>query len=406
MMLRLLGSRFLSSIADQFLLFAVPLIIYKTTGSAALTGLAFGVEWLPRVISLPIAGVLSDRLGSRKVFLTADLVRAAACVAGFLAWRQFSGEHGFLILTAMSGVVAFFYAQGFIALEASLPRILPVSELPKIQAWFQGIDQLSSIAGPLIASILALALSSEHLILAAGAMFSVAFLTNLGLPEIASGADSSRKPASIREDLALALGHVRNRPELVRLIGYTVIVNLMYGASRALSAPMTTGTFGMSDQHFGLLNAISGGVTLAVLAAVPWLTSRLRFALFGALSFLLIVLSSAATGLAPGGVIGFAIFAAAIALLNGGDALFNVYIRTERAKVIPKEDMGKTIGLIVCINQLSIPLSGFMIARLAPMLGNSGTMLAITAASIALSVAIWLKGRAYEVARTAPNSVS
>ncbi len=41
-------SLFLARLADQMLLFLVPLVVFQTTQSAALSGLAFFIETLPR----------------------------------------------------------------------------------------------------------------------------------------------------------------------------------------------------------------------------------------------------------------------------------------------------------------------------------------------------------------------
>ncbi|MGH8395586.1 MAG: MFS transporter, partial [Pseudomonas sp.] len=44
-------SLFLSRLADQILLFIVPLIVFQTTNSVSWAGLAFFVESLPRYLS-------------------------------------------------------------------------------------------------------------------------------------------------------------------------------------------------------------------------------------------------------------------------------------------------------------------------------------------------------------------
>ncbi|MDQ1646464.1 MAG: hypothetical protein QOJ50_2648, partial [Cryptosporangiaceae bacterium] len=58
-MLRFVAGRGLAALGDQFLLFAIPLLVLKTTGSASLAGVGFLVEWLPRVLFMPFAGVLA-----------------------------------------------------------------------------------------------------------------------------------------------------------------------------------------------------------------------------------------------------------------------------------------------------------------------------------------------------------
>ncbi len=50
-------SLLLSRLADQILLFLVPLVVYQQTQSAAWTGVAFFVETLARFAACPVCGV-------------------------------------------------------------------------------------------------------------------------------------------------------------------------------------------------------------------------------------------------------------------------------------------------------------------------------------------------------------
>ncbi|KPY36814.1 Uncharacterized protein ALO48_01023 [Pseudomonas syringae pv. rhaphiolepidis] len=54
-------SLFLSRLADQILLFIVPLVVFQTTDSASWAGLAFFVESLPRFLAFPLCGALCDK---------------------------------------------------------------------------------------------------------------------------------------------------------------------------------------------------------------------------------------------------------------------------------------------------------------------------------------------------------
>jgi len=150
--IQFLLSRFCSALGDQFLLFAVPLIIYKNTQNISLVGLAFFIEWTPRVLSLPLAGTFSDRWGGKKVYLLADFIRMIACLFGFLLMNLFPSKI-FIITSSVMGICAFFYAQAFIALEATVPKLVDQSDLSKAQSILQGIDQTSSILGPALAAI-------------------------------------------------------------------------------------------------------------------------------------------------------------------------------------------------------------------------------------------------------------
>ncbi|MFD3424332.1 MFS transporter, partial [Streptomyces decoyicus] len=64
------------AVATSITTTALPLLILTTTGSAALTGLAFVLEWLPRLLAFTIGGPLVDRYGADRVFRAATATRA------------------------------------------------------------------------------------------------------------------------------------------------------------------------------------------------------------------------------------------------------------------------------------------------------------------------------------------
>ncbi|MFC7484821.1 hypothetical protein ACFQX7_38990 [Luedemannella flava] len=61
-------------------------------------------------------------------------------------------------------------------------------------------------------------------------------------------------------------------------------------------------------------------------------------------------------------------------LLIGTVGVLNVFIRAERIKRIPREHLGKTIGLIVLLNQASLPVSGLVVATFAKAHGAQAVM--------------------------------
>lgn len=58
--------------------YGIPLLVLATTRSAALTGAAFALEWVPRLAAFGWAGSIVDRRGAAVVFPLASLGRALA----------------------------------------------------------------------------------------------------------------------------------------------------------------------------------------------------------------------------------------------------------------------------------------------------------------------------------------
>ena len=73
-------SLFLSRLADQILLFIVPLIVFQTTHSVSWAGLAFFVESLPRYLAFPVCGALCDKFSPVRILHISQVYRALACV--------------------------------------------------------------------------------------------------------------------------------------------------------------------------------------------------------------------------------------------------------------------------------------------------------------------------------------
>lgn len=70
----------LSVLGDQLAKVAVALVVYQRTGSAALSGLAYGLTFLPPLLSAPLLSGLADRCPRRTVMVVCCLAQAL-CVA-------------------------------------------------------------------------------------------------------------------------------------------------------------------------------------------------------------------------------------------------------------------------------------------------------------------------------------
>jgi Transmembrane secretion effector len=66
----------LSSVGDQIAQVAIAVLVYTTTGSPALTALAYALTYLPLVIAGPLLSGLAGLLPHRQAMIALDLLRA------------------------------------------------------------------------------------------------------------------------------------------------------------------------------------------------------------------------------------------------------------------------------------------------------------------------------------------
>ncbi|WP_339434883.1 MFS transporter [Pseudomonas orientalis] len=374
-------SMFLSRLADQILLFIVPLVVFQTTRSVSWAGLAFFVESLPRYLAFPVCGALCDRFSPVRILHVSQVYRALACAMAVALYGLFDGIQWLVILSAVCGVLT---TQGIMAREVVMPHIFQHYTYAKTLSYSQIADQSGLVLGPLVAALMLEVWQWPWVVLAIAALFVLADLamrvwqrnTTVDLP-------LHEQPAGIwLQPLRTAFGHIRNRMALKRIITLAVGVNLIVGVTLATSAAMVTGQYAADKDAYALLQAAGAVVTLVILFYLA--RSTLALKALGGLSYSMIVVGALVTAISPG----LWAYAVGFLLVSGFDKMFNVYMRSMRQRVIPVQDFGKTVGMITLLNNLAQPLAGLMIAVLAAPFGTQTVILLLSAISALIGVAV------------------
>jgi MFS family permease len=374
-------SLFLSRLADQILLFIVPLVVFQTTQSVSWAGLAFFVESLPRYLAFPICGALCDRFSPVRILHISQVYRALACAMAVALYGLFDGIQWLVILSAVCGILT---TQGIMAREVVMPHIFQHYTYAKTLSYSQIADQSGLVLGPLVAALMLQVWQWPWVVLGIAALFVLADLamlvwqrhTTVDLPLHEQRAGIWLQP------LRTAFGHIRNRTELKRIITLAVGVNLIVGVTLATSAAMVTGQYAADKDAYALLQAAGAVVTLVILFYLA--RSTLALKLLGGLSYSMIAVGALITAISPG----LWAYAVGFLLVTGFDKMFNVYMRSLRQRVIPVQDFGKTVGVITLLNNLAQLLAGLMIAVLAAPVGTQTVILLLSAISALIGVAV------------------
>ncbi|WP_342620526.1 MFS transporter [Rhodoferax sp. GW822-FHT02A01] len=372
------ASLFLSRLADQVLLFVVPLVVFQVTQSVAWSGVAFFVETLPRFLSFPVCGALCDRVSPFRLLRISQTLRAVTCVLGSLASGLTGDVAWLVVVSAVCGVLT---TQGLMAREVMLPQVFRGFRTERVLAHAQIADQLGMVLGPLLA---ALALERWSWVMVLGGT-ALLFLAADGAMKLwrATSPVTLNDPALAHplqgmhwlQPYRTALVHVLHLPGLLPLIVLAAGVNLVVGVTLSTSAAMVTGAFHQTGNDYALLQTAGAVTTVVILLLIARLSLPLRT--LGWLSFACIWLGGLATALChtPWG------YAIGFLMVVGFDKMFSVYIRTRRLHVIPAADLGKTTGLIVLLNNLTQPIAGLFVGLLA---GHANAPFVITAMAIAM----------------------
>lgn len=356
--LAFLASLFLSKIADQVLLFLVPLVVFQTTQDVGWSGLAFAVEAFPRFLSFPICGALCDRISPVRLMRWSQVLRAVICASGAICASVFGGAGWLIAVSALCGVLT---TQGAMAREVILPQVFKKHSFEKVLAYSQTADQLGAVLGPVVAAVLlmqihwqaAVGITAIIFVLADGAMAYWRRTTRVRLrPRETS---QGNMVAAVKT----ALAHVIGLPGLRRLVIQAAGVNLVVGVTLASSAALVTGVHARTAGYYGALQTAGAIVTVLVLMGIAHISIPVRK--LGLAGFSLIVVGGLLTALSPSAWG----YAAGYLLVIGFDKMFNIYLRSSRQRVIPAADYGKTTGVMTLLNNLTQPLAGLAIGAFA-----------------------------------------
>jgi MFS family permease len=380
-------SLFLSRLADQVILFVVPLVVFKTTNSAAWAGLAFFAESLPRFLAFPVCGALCDRRSPVSLLRASQFYRAVACVAAIGLYLVFGGVHWLVVLSAVCGVLT---TQGLMAREVIMPLVFKHYSYTRTLSYSQIADQSGLVLGPMVAAACLAWWPWHWVMMGVAAVFMLADAVvkvwiRLSPPVVAR---FEQQPGLWLQPLRTAAGHILRLAELRRIVVLAMGVNFVVGVTLATSAAMVTGEHHQTNAFYAGLQVAGAIATILVLFAIARLAIPLR--VLGSASYTLIAaggflmaLSASRWG-----------YAAGFLLVIGFDKMFNVYMRSLRQQVIPPEDFGKTAGTLTLLNNAPQPLAGLLVGAWSGALGLPWVVFALTCAMVLFGAAALLVRRA------------
>ena len=350
----------ISSFGSSITQFALPLLVFKLTGSAVSLGIAFAMFGLPHLFFGLVIGAWADRLDRKRLMIVVDLLSAAmvasvplASVAGALSiWWIFAC--GFALATL--GI--FFQAAEFAAIPSLVERDQLVTANGRIQASFSA----ATIVGPLAAGAVLALVPIESLLYIDALTFVV---SALALALIARPFNAPRQAvrSSIRADVVEGLRYVLQHPVLRNISAMMAIINLVSVTVYAQIVLFAKQRFAVSDSELGLLFAADGaGVVVMSLAAGP-LRSRYSFGNVALGALMLSGVMTIALAYAPTYLLAVAFSAAS----SGLGILFNINTGSLRQAIVPNHLLGRIITIAMVLGFSASPLGatigGFIVER-------------------------------------------
>ncbi|WP_343242248.1 MFS transporter [Streptomyces sp. SID9727] len=375
----LLAGQFSSTVGDYCYAVALPWLILSGDGGPVLLGTVLACYGIPRVVTIPLGGMVADRIGGRRVMLMTDLVRAAA--VGILAVLASAGTPTLGQLAPIAVVLGACSGMFIPASYTLLPALLRKEDLGRGNALSTMVNQVGGLLGPTAGGALVAAFDAGPALTVDAASFLVSALV---LSRIRTDADAPEHDGP--DATAEAPARKVSFPELLRhgrllhvVLVVALVCNLAFNGTIEVALPELAHQ-GMGATGYGiLLTCLSLGGLAGSLVAARSRPVQSPAYLFATLA----VVMGIALAAVPyaGGLAGAAVCVCVYALASGWQ---NIVVVTMLQVWAPSALIGRVMSLVMLAVMGTFPVSvavaGFGVRHLgaAPFFPVAGGAIALT----------------------------
>jgi MFS family permease len=215
----------ISQIGSTLTSTALPLLVFKLSGSALDLGLASAATWVPYPLFGLFIGAWVDRVNRKGLMIGLDIARAAIlAVLPALALFGHLPIWWIYLVTFINSTLTVGF-QG--ATNAAIPSMVDQDDLLKANGRIQASAPFATIVGPLLAALL-LASTSLQVVLWCDALTFVVSAISLALIKTSFNAvaQEARPKTSLRQDILDGLRYVLAQPVVRTLALLSLLANL------------------------------------------------------------------------------------------------------------------------------------------------------------------------------------
>ncbi|QID16699.1 MFS transporter [Nitrogeniibacter mangrovi] len=273
--------RICSTSANQMLAVAVAWQVWDLTRSAFALGLVGLLLFLPKLVFMPLAGNLADRLDRRRLIASAQLAQALCLAALTLAtasgWISLPLIYALMVLSGTARTFEMPTTQAFV------PLLVPTPLLARAVAMGASAHQVSTIVAPALAGFIYVAGAQVVYAIATALVVTASVLLTRATPVRAQV--FGQRGASGWHTFVLGLRFIRDQRAVLGAISLDMMAVLLGGATALLpiiaSEVLHTGPWGL-----GLLRSAPalGALAMSVWLAHHPLSGRVGPRMFGAVA--------------------------------------------------------------------------------------------------------------------------
>jgi MFS family permease len=387
--LRYVAARVLSLVGNIITLVALPVLVYRLSGSSFLTALVAGLEAAPYAIFGLFAGALSDRWNRKTVMVTADLLSACVLATVPIAHLLDVLTVPHILLVAFAGPAIGTFFDG--AVFGAVPMLVGRNRIAEANSYVWSVQGMVEIVMPSLVGVALAVLHPASLLAVDALTFVASAMLISGIGRAMHDTTRVHAPltvrqvfADIREGLRYLAGHAGVRT--MTIVGFTQCV--AGGGFVALMVVWADRQLGVGTEgiRFGL---VYGSWAIGALVASVALPRLLRGTTPARITLLALPVSAVLGVLTP---VWEVWWVGALSLLTWGVAYTLVAINSisYRQQVTPEHLLGRvnTAGRMLAWG-MGWTGGAFLAGALSSQLGLRSTLFVMTGVAFVGVVVAW-----------------
>ncbi|MFD3564148.1 MFS transporter [Streptomyces sp. NPDC058686] len=367
--------RLLSLVGDAVIPSALALAVLHATGSASALALVLGCAMVPRLVLLPLGGVIADRFNPRTVALTTDLVRCAGQL--FVGIELLSGTPELWQIAVAEAIGGAASAFAMPTLSSLIVGIVGEKDRQAANSALGIVRSATLAGGPALAGMLVLTAGPGWAFVLDAASFAVsaALLATLTLNRASAPGEEHR---SLRSDLVEGWHEVRTRD----WYWTSLVAHATWNGAAAVFATLgpAVAVKELGGDGAWIVIAQAGAVGLLLGSLLSGRARPRRPILVGNLALTTYVLPLGLLALhTPAPAV-----AAAFGVASAGLGFFNPLWSTAVQAAVPQAVLARVTSYDWLLSLAAMPL-GYVLAPLAADAWGEATPLWIAAAAVSLA---------------------
>jgi Transmembrane secretion effector len=384
------SGQLVSQVGNSFTNFALPLLVFKLTGSATNLALTTVAEFVPILLFGLVLGALVDRLDRRRMMLLTDVGRAVVIlVLPVLALTGRLQVADIYVVAFVQSTLGILFTCGEFA---AIPSLVQQDNLVAANGRIMATNSAGQIIGPVIAGALVALMSPADLLFVDGASF---LASAASLAVIRRSFNSAERPvarasglAGLLADTRSGLRYVWSHPLLRTISIMMALINFVVAPQSSQLILFAEQSLRASDTEVAVLFAAgAAGIVVVSLAAAP-IRRRLSFTVTALGALVISGLAVTAMALIDSYPAALILWAAS----SGFGLLLNINTGALRQAIVPSHLYGRVISVAGVLAWSAIPLGALAGAAAIRLTGSvtdvyvaTGALTALIALSFAFS---------------------